>query len=917
MVDDEIAVRDPTDQAAMPERDATLVGKVLEHGHTAKSREGQRRIANRTRWVENRPRMAGDDDSSPLRGVAEVTRIDPYSDTRHDGPRQMLDVAGTTRTYVGPVASAAPERSDINGRVWASDESRFEERGFIAAGGMGDVWRVYDRLMGRTLAMKVLAERLRSDGHARARFLNETSITARLQHPGIVAVHSAGELNDGRPFFTMKEVRGRTFSEHIQDLHRIDANDSAAQTRALRRLVDALVRACEAIAYAHSTGIIHRDIKPSNLMVGRFGEVQVMDWGLACKAPDRATGETNAAAKQQVGTPPYMPPERTRGLANAGYTGDVYALGAVLYQTLTGEHPYAGERWVLAALKNGPPKPLEAYGASSARPIPLCVVCERAMHRRPTERYADAGRLARALQDWLDDAQRYDRALALVVEADEQWTRDSGRGGIANLRQQIVSLRRQADDMLRDVAPHDPLNQKVPAWQLQDCAAKLEHEAAVKEVEWQQTLHAALNEVPELAAAHARLADYYHDQLKRAEARREANQVKRAETLLKVHDRGRYASYLRGDAELTLRTAPAGARVTLHRYEEVNRRLIAQRVDEPRMTPLTDVTLRWGSYLLLIEAEGHHVVRYPVSLERGGAWTGVRPGRTGDEQLWLPPVGALESDDVYIPGGWFVSGGDPNAVESLALGRVWVDGMIMKRHPVTCGEYLAYLDALVQTGRADEANIRVPKRPLGTASSGRSTEPIWPRNAEGLFELDPAWPVAAHERWPVTLIDWHDAGAYAAWYSEQTGASWRLPSELEWEKAARGVDGRHLPWGDFFDATFACVLESQDSETTMLTPGPIDAFPKDESPYGVRGMVGNVRDWCIDRWERKGPPVVDDVLQWRRPDDGDTGLRSARGGAWIASAARGRPASRYVARPDYLWAGLGFRLVRSIAASSG
>ena len=129
------------------------------------------------------------------------------------------------------------------------------------------------------------------------------------------------------------------------------------------------------------------------------------------------------------------------------------------------------------------------------------------------------------------------------------------------------------------------------------------------------------------------------------------------------------------------------------------------------------------------------------------------------------------------------------------------------------------------------------------------------------------------------------------------------------EKAARGVDGRYLPWGDFFEHTYACVVDSRDGP-----PGPTSVrhFPIDESPYGVRGMAGNVRDWCLDRWERDGPEVVDGVLRWVSAPPDDPGFRSVRGGAWTAVAERVRMASRFAAKPDDRFRGQGFRLARSL-----
>ncbi|MCB9553405.1 MAG: serine/threonine protein kinase [Myxococcales bacterium] len=166
---------------------------------------------------------------------------------------------------------------------------RYEDLGLIGRGGQGEVRRVRDHKLGRELAMKIL--RPMPSPKARARFRLETAITVALQHPGIVPVYDRGITGDGRPWYTMKIVEGRQFVDCILATHR---ETDPAWT--LRRLVDAFCRVCEAVAFAHEQGVVHRDLKPQNVMVGRFGEVVVMDWGLARWMED-APGVSAAGAR--------------------------------------------------------------------------------------------------------------------------------------------------------------------------------------------------------------------------------------------------------------------------------------------------------------------------------------------------------------------------------------------------------------------------------------------------------------------------------------------------------------------------------------------------------------------------------------------------------------------------------------------
>jgi serine/threonine-protein kinase len=163
--------------------------------------------------------------------------------------------------------------------------------------------------------------------------------------------------------------------------------------------------------------------------------------------------------------------------------------------------------------------------------------------------------------------------------------------------------------------------------------------------------------------------------------------------------------------------------------------------------------------------------------------------------------------------------------------------------------------------------------------------------------------------WPVVLVDWFGARAHAAWIAAETGLSWRLPDELEREKAARGVDGRICPWGDRLDATFACTVDCRDEEPVREG---VQSYPSDESPYGVRGLAGNSRDWCGNIWRREGPTVEQGrlLLDLAAPDI--PGLRAVRGGAWTSPLHASRSATRFGGQPGVRRMTLGLRLVRSL-----
>jgi len=231
-----------------------------------------------------------------------------------------------------------------------------------------------------------------------------------------------------------------------------------------------------------------------------------------------------------------------------------------------------------------------------------------------------------------------------------------------------------------------------------------------------------------------------------------------------------------------------------------------------------------------------------------------------------------------VPPGWLRSGGDLEAVNALPAERAWVDGFVIRRHPVTNREYIAFLDDLVAAGREDEALRWAPRERAG--QRGERGALIYGRGTDGRFRLRPdadgdLWDLD----WPVLMIDYGCAAAYCRWLAARAGLPWRLPAEAEWEKAARGVDGRVYPWGDFFDPSWCAVGSAR---AMLFSPARVQDYPEDVSPYGVRGMAGNVGDWCAD--PALGEPDMAEGSQQLAPGaDARRMMRYGRGGAWCTA----------------------------------
>lgn len=290
-----------------------------------------------------------------------------------------------------------------------------------ARGGLGEVFVADDQELHREVALKEIQSRHADHPDSRARFLLEAEITGGLEHPGIVPVYGLGRYADGRPYYAMRFIRGDSLKEAIEKFHAThgDNHDPGQRLLELRQLLGRFIDVCNAMEYSHSRGVLHRDIKPGNIMLGKYGETLVVDWGLAKPLgrpdlpssggerqlhPTSATGTAPTAMGSAVGTPQYMSPEQAAGkLDEAGPPSDVYSLGATLYTILTGKAAFEGSDLgtILQNVKKGIfPRPREI---SKYIPAPLEAICLKAMATNPDDRYPTPLPLAADLENWMAD----------------------------------------------------------------------------------------------------------------------------------------------------------------------------------------------------------------------------------------------------------------------------------------------------------------------------------------------------------------------------------------------------------------------------------------------------------------------------------------------------------------------------------
>ncbi len=311
-------------------------------------------------------------------------------------------------------------------------DDRYAIKKLLGRGGMGEVFLARDQRIGREVALK--AARMDGTEEVGQRFSRECRLQGQLEHPGLVPVYDVGKMPDGAPFFTMKRVRGVTLEEVLAGLAKGDAQLRGRFSR--RRLLSIFGTICQTIQFAHKRGVVHRDLKPANVMLGDFGEIYVLDWGVAKVVasdtdlePASQRGPSQPPETEEVatsygallGTLGYMAPEQLENAASVDGRADVYSLGAILLELLTGERLHPAERAVDLAGSTMVAQDKRIRQVCSERVIPLelCELCVRATHPSQAARVSSAEELVAAIERFLD-GDRDLEARAKLAELESQ-----------------------------------------------------------------------------------------------------------------------------------------------------------------------------------------------------------------------------------------------------------------------------------------------------------------------------------------------------------------------------------------------------------------------------------------------------------------------------------------------------------------
>jgi serine/threonine-protein kinase len=775
---------------------------------------------------------------------------------------------------------------------------RFRISSELGRGGMGVVYRGWDD-RDRVVAVKVLPDDVLLDELTRRRFEREVETLSRTQHPGVVRVIESGTEN-GRLFLAMECLEGGSLARRI---HERRADPTPASDAEIRRACDVVQKVARAAAAAHAQGVVHRDIKPSNILFDDGGEPHLADFGLV----HLEQASTLTTTERVLGTAAYMAPERLLDpTVAADPRVDVFSLGVTLFEAIAGVRPFQGKLpEIMAASRRGPPPLRILIGRSPG--AGLDAILERSLADRPRARYRSADELADDLEAWLagrpvaaESGARRRRAVRWIRLHPSRTAAAAfglavlaAFGGVRTVSAANAAARMRArvdEAMPHVLALEQAVNQRVNQIQARRalatnswCWSGLPADGRVE-----ANVLALLGEHPGFVDQ-ARTS-YFEPNRQRDEQRARAELALAAavENLGAAHRLAPGSSVVRRELARVHRTAAEwfGHECWMQREQEQRERLRAVTESSTPSHPPASVELRvrppdawsrllryvedeagalalvevgggWsrslghdgldaGSYVVeLRRAETDPVTRYPVLLRWGEAHE--------SDRFELPVAAELEGGWIYVPPGAFIAGGDLRASGGEPLEVRRVDGFFVRAREQTCAEYFEFLRDVRSRGErclyGDIPESWTYDGPLHVPRDGTRSPPPYPFDVlldarVGTYEPS----AAAHSISP------RDAQHYLRWLNERAesrGEPWvyALPSGDQWEKAARGVDGRSYPWGEGFDWSWTAggltrILFEYD-ESRHMQPG---RFALDTSPYGLLDTAGNVREFCAD-WE--------------------------------------------------------------------
>ncbi len=778
---------------------------------------------------------------------------------------------------------------------------RYELRGEIGRGATGVVYRAWDVELHRMVAVKLLHADLASNATMIARLKQEAVAIARLAHPNLLGLYDVGEVG-GLPYLVLQLLEGPGLAEQI-----------ASRSLPVRKRVELIEKCARAVHHAHQHGIIHRDLKPGNIKIDADGEPHVLDFGLA-HLGGAGAGLTQTGAS--LGTPSYMAPEQARG-DDADARSDVYGLGATLYEALVGRPPFAAATLDELFMKIRLEEPAAPRRLDPSIPADLDLVVRKTLEKTRSRRYETAEAFADDLRRHLDGEPVLARAPGPISLAKRFVRRHKTMSSIAAVvavtliavvarAEMHRSAVRSAEATARSLMVREAWAEAAAAW---STAIRLapersefhsqkrvaeEVDVAVRafarrgtpldEQEAEQACLSAWALDPSVVEPRRILSVFYLERHEKARYARDAAALEFWRSRIIATGIAGAREKIEAKATVKVGSRPGGAVAHLFRYEERAKRLVPLPCDgeevveaalesveplargspvSPSAYPLPETAfnevvfplrLRPGSYVVVLRLEAASA-RFPFYIADASQRMEVEVQLARD----------LPAGFVYVPGGPFLMRSDPRALD-FEHRPSNVAPFLIATFSTTCGEYLEFVnDRSFHSVEAAAKRVPAP----------------WKRDG-GRFVI-----AGMRAEDGVDGVSVQDAEAYATW---RTAGSerWRyfLPSADQWEKAARGVDGRFFPWGDKIEPGFAATSESCAARGAGREP--VGLFPADESPYGVRDLAGVVANWT------RG--------------DGQRAWGVIKGGSAKLTAVFSRSASRVNLATADVREGVGFRL---------
>lgn len=799
-------------------------------------------------WVDGGPLDATEWEVIHAQLARRLVQDEPSSEP-YEFPTNLA-VSDASARYLEPIDAIQADGFQDPEHYRGNPNQRYLIGSQLGTGGAGRVVRAYDRMLSRVVALKI------PHGFGANQTLTnllqaEAQTTGQLEHPNIVPVYDYGVLPNGEHFYTMKRISGRSLRDVLRDIraHQSDAVDRWPESQLLRVIVEV----CRALEFAHHRGTLHRDLKPENLMLGDFGEVYVMDWGLAKSADAAKTSMTLAHKYPTVGTPAYMSPEQACGIGRLDHRTDIYSIGVILYEILTHIVPSRRDSAVetLLAVASETILPPSTVATDRAISPELDAIVMRALEKDTAKRYATVEKLRMDLDVYLSGrrpltAENVYRASIALLESYDQ--------GI----DKITRLRTRAQRLAAQVRPSDTIGEKQEYWRAIERVDV--HERALIAVYEQinRELHKTLLLDPEHDGAKLALSALAWRKYSEAQQARDTLQIEYFRTLVRQYDTaGQYTRLLEHTTSLHLSSDVPQTSVFIQKIDQQDRRLQPSALRYIGELPLEIPSLPGGSWLITLKSPKIGAIRLPIV---------ARADRPLRVRVTASLAHKLPRGLNFIPNGESQIGGDHQALDPLDGQTIALPAFGAGCMHVSIRDYLAWIHHLAKMDRGS-AEDHLPVLSHGAPLIRRFADDAFRICPNALRWLNPDGVI--DEDFPIVGIRAQDARAYLAWRSRHDERTYRLPTELEYERMARGADGRTFSWGDAFDPAL-CIMRMSSEGFPRLKPSGYAL--SDSGPFGHRDLSGNVREFCTSALE---PERL--VL---------------RGGSWMSDATACRAASR-------------------------